>query len=275
MGDTWRARVDAAYGDAVERSYEDGLLAVLDEPGPVRGPDLMLDLLDRVGPGPGDVLLDVGSRDGRHLVELHGRYGCRVVGVEPAPGNLERMRRVHGGPPHPVARAVAEALPVATGSVDVAWIRDVLVHVDPLAPALAEVARVLRPGGAAVVFRVVATPLLEPVEAEELWRLCAVAPASAEGATFDAAVAAAGLVVEHREDVGSEWREHREVTGTLRASEQLLRIARLRRDPERYRAALGREVADGELGNALYGVYQLLGKLTAVLDVLRSPGREM
>ena len=72
------------------------------------------------------------------------------------------MRRTYPGDTLVVARGVAEALPFADESFDLVWIRDVLVHIESLRPAFAEVRRVLRPGGGALVFHVFATPLLEP-----------------------------------------------------------------------------------------------------------------
>ena len=45
------------------------------------------------------------------------------------------------------------------------------------------------------------------------------------------------------------------------------------RDPERYKALIGDRPYEEEIANCLYGIYQLLGKLTAVIYVLRSPRR--
>lgn len=143
---TWRQIVDASYSDEVERFYEQHQ-SLLDESLDPRGPALFFDLAAEWGLDASSHALDVGSRDGRHLASVSSRFGCRVTGVEPAEGNLARMgRRGGGAPPHPVARGVAEALPFADATFDLAWARDVLVHVEPLAVAFAECRRVLRPG---------------------------------------------------------------------------------------------------------------------------------
>jgi SAM-dependent methyltransferase len=153
------------------------------------------------------------------------------------------------------------------------WIRDVLVHIEVLQLAFAEVRRVLRPGGGVLVFHVFATPLLEPREAERLWRATAVMPASADPDLFRRAVADAGLEIERWEELRGEWREHLEEIGDGKTSRQLLRVARMLRDPERYKAAIGEREYEVEFGDCLYGIYQLLGKLSATVSVLRRPSR--
>jgi SAM-dependent methyltransferase len=179
------------------------------------------------------------------------------------------MRRTYPGDPLAVARAIAEAVPFADESFDLVWIRDVLVHIESLRPAFAEVRRVLRPDGAVLVFHVFATPLLEPHEAERLWSATAVMPTSADPDVFRRAVADAGLEVERWEDLRGEWREHLEESGDGKTSRQLLRVARMLRDPERYKEAIGQREYEVEFGDCLYGIYQLLGKLSATVAVLR------
>src|SRR5436309_1625995 len=57
-----------------------------------RGPEMLFDLAERLGVGPASRVLDIGSRDGRHLFELARRFGCDAVGIEPVPANLHRGR---------------------------------------------------------------------------------------------------------------------------------------------------------------------------------------
>lgn len=264
---SWRRTVDAAYSDEIERFYESGG-AVLDESLRPRGPELFFDLAEQLGLGATSRALDVGSRDARHLAEVEERFGCRATGVEPAPGNLARMRRTFGDRPFAVVRGVAEALPFADASFDFIWIRDVLVHVRPLAAAFAECRRVLQPGAPILIFHVLVASTMEPGEEEQLWRGGAEVPENSNRAYFEQAITDAGLRIEHREELGSEWREHGEERGG-NAGRQLLRVARLLREPERYKALIGEEVYNAEIGNCLYGIYQMIGKLSAVLYVLR------
>lgn len=92
----------------------------------------------------GDVerVLDVGGGTGRAAAVLDG-----AVVVDAARGMLRRARR-RG---HPTLQADAAALPVAHGSVDAVVVLDALHHFPEPEEALAETARVLRPGGVLVV----------------------------------------------------------------------------------------------------------------------------
>lgn len=92
-------------------------------------------------------VLDVGTGEGqlaRVAAGLTPAPGL-VVGVDPTRPHLEEARR-RGGPPR-YARAVAERLPFADGSFDAALVCLVLEHVPDHRPAIAEIARVLGPGG--------------------------------------------------------------------------------------------------------------------------------
>ena len=127
----------------------------------------------------------------------------------------------------------------------------------------------LKPGGAVLVFAVFATPLLEPREAERLFAGTAVVASSADPQNFERAAVEAGLALERREVLHGEWREFSEESGEKRTSGQLLRVARMIRDPERYKAIIGEREYEEELANCLYGIYQLLGKLSAAIYVLQ------
>jgi SAM-dependent methyltransferase len=90
---------------------------------------------------PGAFVVDVGCGNGWLLAEALGR-GCRGVGTEVYDGAVERARA--GG--CDAVLAPAEALPFETGSADGAIFAGVLPFTNEDA-ALAELARVLRPGG--------------------------------------------------------------------------------------------------------------------------------
>ena len=158
---TWRDTVDSFYSEEIEAFYEQGLDKALDESLDPRGPDVLFDIAGELGTTASTRVLDVGSRIGKQMLELRDRFGCRVVGVEPVPANLGRMRRTYPSETFDVVRAIGEALPFPGAAFDLVWIRDVLVHFESLDPAFAEFRRVLKPGGAVLVFAVFATPLLE------------------------------------------------------------------------------------------------------------------
>ena len=89
-------------------------------------------------------VLDLGTGTGRNL-PLLGR-AARVTGLDPSAPNLGAARR--RAPGAPLVRARAEALPFRDGTFDEVISALVLCSVDDPEAALAEVRRVLRPGGA-------------------------------------------------------------------------------------------------------------------------------
>jgi malonyl-CoA O-methyltransferase len=109
------------------------------------------ELLERLGafdfkPG---VVLDSGAGTGRVTRELKRRYrGALVIALDIAPGMLREARR-HIAPWRRFERVCADAqrLPLRDASVDLVFSSLMLQWCEPLDEALAEVRRVLRPGG--------------------------------------------------------------------------------------------------------------------------------
>jgi SAM-dependent methyltransferase len=95
-------------------------------------------------------ICDIGSGAGLNLPALRNSFpDARLVSVDL---NLPALRRGRGR--EPAARAVAGdalALPVRSGSFDLAVCTEVLEHVSSIERALEEMARVLGPGGYAAV----------------------------------------------------------------------------------------------------------------------------
>ncbi len=110
--------------------------------------------------------MDVGCGTGL-LAEHLAERGVRVVALDLRP---EGLRRLHasGAPVWPV-QSLATALPVSSDTADVVISLDVLEHVDDL-EAIAEVARVLKPGGT-FVMTVPAMPSLWSARDEEAGHL--------------------------------------------------------------------------------------------------------
>lgn len=125
----------------------------------------LLDVHDR------DVL-DVGCGEGV-LVRRLAAAGARVVGVDPSPVALERARRAESSDTSTrFVEGTAEALPFPDRSFDVVVFLNSLHHVplESMDAALAEAARVLRPGGTLYVQEPLAEgaffELMTPVEDE-------------------------------------------------------------------------------------------------------------
>ncbi len=265
--------VEQMYGPQLRT--DDEIDAALDRSlDPVASTSLY-DTVAELGVGPSSTVLDIGARDGRHGLALAGRLGCRVIGVEPVAANREdgaaRIQDHPSGPLVELRPGVIEAIPVDDRSVDIVFGRDMITHVADLDVALAECVRVLAPGGALVVYMTVAGPRLEPMEAAELESGLAIAPGRLDGAAFEAAAADAGMIVESREIIGSQWRERWEEDGTSTTSTQLLHAARLLRGRDELIEELGEISYRIELANAYWGIYQMIGKLEPRVYVLRVP----
>jgi SAM-dependent methyltransferase len=113
--------------------------------GPVTG-RVIDDLLDAAGVGTSTRLLDVATGPGYVAARAHAR-GARVVGVDLSPAMLEMARRAH--PQIEFRRADAEDLGFGDGSFDAAVANFGLLHVGRPEIVVAEMARVLAPGGRA------------------------------------------------------------------------------------------------------------------------------
>lgn len=100
---------------------------------------------------------------------------------------------------------------------------------------------------------------LEPREAAWLWRASGVVPTSADPALTEGAIASAGLRLDERVDL-AEWGEWAE-EHTGKSSRRLLYASRLLRDPHRYVAQFGQAAHDIMLGDCLWHVYAMIGKL--------------
>lgn len=117
----------------------------------IRRRELALELL---APGPGMTVLDIGCGHGtfaRHVLET----GARWVGVDVSIQMLRRGKGSFNGPGGgpPWINAEASALPVPAEAFDAALVIGVLNYhrLDEVEGILAELDRVLRPGGTAVV----------------------------------------------------------------------------------------------------------------------------
>ncbi|MFF4899582.1 methyltransferase domain-containing protein [Streptomyces sp. NPDC001068] len=169
---------------------------------------------------PGERLLDIGSGTGsqtRVLAAALGPDGV-AVGVEPNPSLRavaeerspgSRVRFMHGE---------AAALPVPDGSMDLVWCERVLQHLTDPDRAVAEMARVLRPGGrVALLDTDWGTTVLHPGDPAVVHALTGVALQGANpysGRRLVGQLSAAGFVVDDR---GSQalLQDHRTVAWPL------------------------------------------------------------
>jgi 2-polyprenyl-6-hydroxyphenyl methylase / 3-demethylubiquinone-9 3-methyltransferase len=101
-------------------------------------------------------VLDAGCGGGLVAREL-AAAGAGVVGVDRSLGSLGVARRATDGGFRP-AQGRLERLPFAGGTFDAVVAADVLEHVPDLPAAVAELARVLHPGGSLVFDTINRTP---------------------------------------------------------------------------------------------------------------------
>jgi ubiquinone/menaquinone biosynthesis C-methylase UbiE len=130
--------LEAAYGAWAKTYDAPNALVMLEEP-------VLRDVLSMVSPS---LALDVGCGSGR-VARLLRSLGHRVVGVDPSLEMLERAQSKDIGVP--LIRAEVEALPIRSAAVDLVTCALTLTHLEHIDDAMAELARILRPGGTLVL----------------------------------------------------------------------------------------------------------------------------
>jgi SAM-dependent methyltransferase len=265
-GSSHLARLSRVYSEETWSVY-----ALLDRSLNPRGPDW---LHARAGEylRPGSVVLDAGCRDAAHLIRLVQAHDIVGVGVEPVAIHVERARAA-------VATAgLDERIQIVHGTLedcaypdayfDFVWCRDVLEQVEPLVPALREAARVLKPNSRMLVYTTVATDLLEPGEATMLTHHLGNVEPNLVESNIEAAFDSAGLTIEDKDVIGTEWREYAEER-TQPVSRALLHLARLRRQRDSVIASHGEDIYRHVEANLHWEALQLLGKLRSIVYLLQ------
>jgi 2-polyprenyl-6-hydroxyphenyl methylase/3-demethylubiquinone-9 3-methyltransferase len=139
---------------AIDNEYYEGMDELWWDPA---GPAAILHAINRprvefylkeLGDLDGKRVLDAGCGGGLVAREL-AAAGAEVVGVDRSLGSLGVARRA-AGPHFGAAQGRLERLPFAAGSFDAVVAADVLEHLPDLPAAVAELSRVLAPGGSLV-----------------------------------------------------------------------------------------------------------------------------
>jgi demethylmenaquinone methyltransferase / 2-methoxy-6-polyprenyl-1,4-benzoquinol methylase len=114
-------------------------------------------LVSRIEIGPEETALDVATGTAAVAIELVGRTGCRVVGLDQSPQMLatgrERVEAAGLADRIRIVEGSAERLPFPDGSFDALTFTYLLRYVEDPTATLAELARVVRPGGTMAALR--------------------------------------------------------------------------------------------------------------------------
>jgi demethylmenaquinone methyltransferase / 2-methoxy-6-polyprenyl-1,4-benzoquinol methylase len=130
-------------------------------------------MVSRVQALPDDRVLDVATGTGMVATALVRRYGCSVVGLDQSPDMLSGAQAKLDADPRlaehlQLVRGEAESLPFGDGEFDHLTFTYLLRYVDDPGATLAELARVVKPGG-----RIASLEFMLPPNAlaRALWRL--------------------------------------------------------------------------------------------------------
>jgi O-methyltransferase StaMB len=161
-------RIGAAIAAVVDGNIHLGYWEHADDETPVaEAADRLTDMMiDRIGVGPGDHVLDIGCGMGVPALRLAKVSGARVTGITVSRDQVKRAtdaaHRAALGDRVRFQHADAMSLPFDDASFDAVWLLESIVHMPKRLDVLREVARVLRPGG-----RVALTDLLVLEQAEQ------------------------------------------------------------------------------------------------------------
>jgi SAM-dependent methyltransferase len=165
------APVDHAVWEQHARWWQEGFTAGADP----EYEESLLPLAAHYLRGAGRVL-DVGTGEGQVARTAAGLASGTVVGVDVTWAQISMARQRGGGPVY--ARALAQALPFPPASFDAVLASLVFEHIADLDPAIAEVGRVLRPGGRFLLFLnhpILQAPgsgwVVDDVLDEQYWRI--------------------------------------------------------------------------------------------------------
>ena len=236
--------------------------------------EMLYEKMGELGCGEDHRVLDIGCWGARHSFELAHRFGCRVAAVDILPEHVERAKNATQEQELShlveVSQGDIHSLSFPCGEFDYIWCRDMLPNVRNIGRAFVECHRVLKGGGKVLIFTDFETQLMEPKEAARLYA-DVVHPESVSRPAVEDAIRKAGLKIEEREDVGTEFMEwDEENKGNVRGQD-FLYFARMVRSRDALIARFGYKIYEAEMIGLLWDAYVGLGKLMPVMYILSKP----
>ena len=246
---------------------EDEFHRVLDVSLEPRGPESLYDLVASLGLPPGSNTVDVGCGRGEQAIELAERFGFDVLGIDPVARYDTRAGDHVTRGSVSFEAGTAEAIPLEAESIDLVFCRESLMFTDLRTAAGEDPQADPRSASCGLRFEFKPAALglelpdgfkdqREAAQSEARSRVRSLRPAN-----IDRALSTAGLTIGERVDFQGEWGE-RQQEETGEPGRRLLYTSRLLRQPDRYIQQFGHDNYDIMLGDCLWHVYRLIGKLT-------------
>jgi cyclopropane fatty-acyl-phospholipid synthase-like methyltransferase len=236
------------------------------------GPDQLYEIADPFL-ATGHRILDVGCRDARHLIELVRRYDATGVGLDPVPWHVQRAEaavdQAGFSDRITIRLGAAEDLIEEAASFDTVWCRDVIEVLLNLDASLAQIRRVLRPGGQLIAFTNVMNGPVDAAETVAIHEPLGNVTANLVETELEAAFASAGFAIRVKHVIGTEWRERLEEQDQV-VSRSLLRLARLRRTRDRVVGRYGHAAYRTAEASLQWEVHQFLGRFIPVIYILEA-----
>jgi ubiquinone/menaquinone biosynthesis C-methylase UbiE len=233
---------------------------------------VMLSLIASHGINDDSNVLDLGCGRGNHTVALAERFGCNITGIDLLPVNIEMAKKAGAASRRAgkisFRQGTIESIPIDNESFDFIWCRDMLIQVSDLKQAFKECSRVIRQSGAMMIYTTFRTEWLEPKEMARVCDPLGIIMRNLSQDYFEQAINDADLKILARDVVGGEQIEFLEERDR-RYSRELMRIARMLRQKERFLTELGEEEYLTALALYHWGLYQLIGKLSSTVYALK------
>ncbi len=263
---------DAVYRHLWDAHTGEGF-AILDESQDPRGPEHLFEWVESLRLSSESLALDIGCGAGNFTIEMARRFGFPTIGIDPSQYNVKQADALHKaktpGLPVQFQLGEMESLPFPEGSFDLLWSRDALNLVSDIGKGFKECARVLRPGGWFILVTTCATDQMELSEAARIFAPLNIVTENLNQEAVETAISDAGFFEVHVEPLGSELMEYYEERDQ-RMSRELLRLARMLRQPERFHVTLGKGIYDISLALYHWNIYQMLGKLNPTVYLLQA-----